>query len=218
MTGIRVLVVDDDALVRSGLVMILGGTPDIVLAGQASDGREALFAVREHTPDVVLMDIRMPRMNGLEATEQLCAQDRPPKVIVLTTFDADDYVLRALAAGASGFLLKDTAPRDIVDAVRRVAAGEPMLSPRVTTRLIAQLTVGAAPDRVRTARQRLARLTEREHEVAVAVGQGFTNAEIAGRMHLSVPTVKAHIGRLFSKLDAANRVQIAICVHNAGLV
>ncbi|MEJ7695127.1 MAG: response regulator transcription factor [Candidatus Limnocylindrales bacterium] len=143
--------------------------------------------VRAQAPDVVLMDIRMPRMNGLDATEQLCAQDRPPKVIVLTTFDADDYVLRALAAGASGFLLKDTAPQDIVDAVRRVAAGEPMLSPRVIARLIQQLTAGAAPDRVRTARQRLGRLTEREHEVAVAVGQGLTNAEIAARCTCPCP-------------------------------
>ncbi len=215
---IRVLVVDDDALVRSGLVMILGGASDIEVVGQAVDGRDALAAAREHRPDVVLMDIRMPQLDGLEATEQIGSWPDPPKVIVLTTFDADDYVARALGAGASGFLLKDTAPAAIIDAIRKVADGDPMLSPSVTTRLIAQLTAGAAPDRTRAARGRLERLTEREQEVAVAVGAGLSNADIAARLYLSVPTVKAHIGRLFTKLEVTNRVQIAICVHDAGLV
>jgi DNA-binding NarL/FixJ family response regulator len=214
---IRVLMVDDDALVRSGLAMILGGAPDIDIVGQAVDGRDGVQAAREHRPDVVLMDIRMPGMNGLEATEHIQSWDDPPKVIVLTTFDADDYVTRALGAGASGFLMKDTPPAAIIEAIRRVADGDPMLSPSVTARLIAQLREGAAPDRSRKAKERLARLTEREHEVAVAVGQGLTNAEIAAALHLSVPTVKAHIGRLFAKLACDNRVQIAICVHDAGL-
>jgi DNA-binding NarL/FixJ family response regulator len=214
---IRVLIVDDDALVRSGLVLILGGTDDIEVVGQAVDGREGLAAARECRPDIVLMDIRMPRMNGLEATERIQGWDSPPKVIVLTTFDAEDYVTRALGAGASGFLLKDTAPAAIIEAIRRVADGDPMLSPSVTSRLIAQLTAGAGPDRVRSARERLSRLTSREHEVAVAVGRGLTNAEVAATLHLSVPTVKAHIGRLFAKLDVDNRVQVAICVHDAGL-
>jgi DNA-binding NarL/FixJ family response regulator len=214
---IRVLMVDDDALVRSGLAMILGGAPDIDIVGQAVDGRDGVQAAREHRPDVVLMDIRMPAMNGLEATEHIQSWDDPPKVIVLTTFDADDYVTRALGAGASGFLMKDTPPAAIIEAIRRVADGDPMLSPSVTARLIAQLREGAAPDRSRKAKERLARLTEREHEVAVAVGQGLTNAEIAAALHLSVPTVKAHIGRLFAKLACDNRVQIAICVHDAGL-
>ena len=211
------LLVDDDALVRSGLALILGGAPDIEIVGQAVDGRDGVSAARQHRPDVVLMDIRMPLMNGLEATEHVQSWDDPPKVIVLTTFDADDYVTRALGAGASGFLLKDTPPASIIEAIRRVADGDPMLSPSVTARLIAQLRAGAAPDRSRRARERLERLTEREHEVAVAVGQGLSNAEIAALLHLSVPTVKAHIGRLFAKLACDNRVQIAICVHDAGL-
>jgi DNA-binding NarL/FixJ family response regulator len=215
---VRVVVVDDDALVRSGLVMILGGAADLAVVGQAVDGRDGVRVIREQRPDVVLMDIRMPRMNGLEATELLQSLPSPPKVIVLTTFDADDYVTRALGAGASGFLLKDTPPAAIVDAIRRVADGDPMLSPSVTARLIAQLRSSGAPDRSRAAKERLARLTEREREVAVAVGEGLSNAEIAARLHLSVPTVKAHIGRLFTKLSCANRVQIAICVHDAGLL
>jgi DNA-binding NarL/FixJ family response regulator len=222
---IRVLIVDDDALVRSGLTMILGGAEDIEVVGQAVDGRDGIAAAREAHPDVVLMDIRMPRMNGLEATEHIGSWAQPPRVIVLTTFDGDDYVARALGAGASGFLLKDTAPAAIIDAIHRVADGDPMLSPSVTARLIAQLTdqltdqlsTGSGTARARAARDRLARLTEREHEVAVTVGEGLTNAEIAVRLHLSVPTVKAHIGRLFAKLEVANRVQIAICVHDAGL-
>jgi DNA-binding NarL/FixJ family response regulator len=214
---IRVLIVDDDALVRSGLQLMLGGQPDLEVVGQAVDGVDGLAAAREHRPDVVLMDIRMPRMSGLEATEQLQSWEHPPKVIVLTTFDADDFVVRALGAGASGFLLKDTPPAAITEAVRRVADGDPMLSPRVTSRLIAQLTSGQAPDRARAARERMSRLTEREHEVAVAVGHGLSNAEIARDLYLSVPTVKAHVSRLFDKLQVTNRVQIAICVHDAGL-
>jgi len=216
--SIRVLVVDDDALVRSGLLMILGGASDIEVVGEAVDGQSGVDAARRQRPDVVLMDIRMPRMDGLEATEVIGAWPDPPKVIVLTTFDADDYVARALGAGASGFLLKDTAPTAIVQAIRRVADGDPMLSPSVTARLIEQLTtVGSAPDRTRIAKHQLSRLTEREQEVAAAVGAGLTNAEIAARLYLSVPTVKAHIGHLFTKLEVTNRVQIAICVHDAGL-
>jgi len=215
---IRVLVVDDDALVRSGLLMILGGARDIEVVGEAADGQAGVEAARQSEPDVVLMDIRMPRMDGLEATEIIGSWPEPPKVIVLTTFDADDYVSRALGAGASGFLLKDTAPPAIVEAIRRVADGEPMLSPSVTTRLIEQLTSGSGPDRTRSAQGRLSRLTERERDVAAAVGAGLSNAEIAARLFLSVPTVKAHIGHLFTKLEVTNRVQIAICVHDAGHV
>ena len=214
---IRVLVVDDDWLVRSGLVMILGGAPDIEVVGEAVDGQDGVDAVRRLVPDVVLMDIRMPLLDGLEATEVICGWPDPPQVIVLTTFDTDDYVARALGAGASGFLLKHTEPAAIIDAIRKVADGDPMLSPSVTTSLIAQLGDGSGAARARAARGRLDRLTDREREVAVAVGEGLSNAEIAARLFLSVATVKAHIHRLFTKLEATNRVQVAICVHDAGL-
>jgi DNA-binding NarL/FixJ family response regulator len=197
--------------------MILGGAPEIRVVAEAIDGRDGLRAVREHHPDVVLMDIRMPRLDGLEATEALSSWSDPPRVIVLTTFDAEDYVARALRAGASGFLLKDTPPASIVEAIRRVADGEPMLSPSVTARLIARLTTGDGPVRTQSAQNRLAGLTDRERDVAIAVGTGLTNAEIAAQLFISVPTVKAHIGHLFTKLDVTNRVQIAICVHDAGL-
>jgi DNA-binding NarL/FixJ family response regulator len=165
---------------------------------------------------VVLMDIRMPGLDGLAATVELRRRADPPHVIVLTTFDADDYVLRALAAGADGFLLKDTPPPEILEAIRRVADGDPMLSPSVTRSLIKQV---APPDSSRSTRaqERLSCLTGRERDVALAVGRGLSNAEIAGELFLSVPTVKAHVSRLFEKLDVTNRVQIAIVVHDAGL-
>lgn len=214
---IRVLVVDDDALVRSALGLMLGGQTDLEVVGEAGDGREAMTMAAALRPDVILMDIRMPGVDGLEATTAIHARPSPPRVIVLTTFDADDYVLGALAAGADGFLLKDTPPAEIVAAIRRVADGEPMLSPSVTQTLIRRVREGADP-RAGEAEARLATLTEREREVAVAVGRGLSNADIAAELYLSVPTVKAHVSRLFDKLGATNRVQIAICVHDAGLV
>ena len=218
MAAVKVMLVDDDALVRAGLALILGGAPDLEVVAQASDGADAVARAREVRPDVVLMDIRMPLMNGLDATERLMAQPQPPEVVVLTTFDADDHVVRALAAGASGFLLKDTPPEQIVEAVRRVAAGDPILSPSVTRQLIARVQDLGGDDRATKARERLADLTDRERDVALALARGLSNADIARELHLSVPTVKAHISRLFSKLDVTNRVQIAICVHDAGLV
>lgn len=220
-TPIRVLIVDDDPLVRSGLALILGGSPDVAVVGQAGDGAQGVAAARRDRPDVVLMDIRMPVLDGIEATGQVRALPDAPRVIVLTTFDADDYVVRALSAGASGFLLKDTEPAQIVEAVRRVAAGEPMLSPTVMGTLIQQVTgrgdAGQRRHRTEAARERLARLTDRELEVARAIGRGLGNAEIAAELYLSMPTVKAHVGRLFSKLEADNRVQVALCVHDAAL-
>ena len=214
----RVLVVDDDPLVRAALTLMLGGQPDLEVVGEAADGREGVDRARAMRPDGVLMDIRMPRVDGLAATRALHARSDPPRVIVLTTFDADDHVVEALAAGADGFLLKDTPPPQIISAIRAVAAGDPMLSPSVTRTLIQRLRDDADDDRSETATRRLALLTGREHEVALAVGRGLSNAEIAGELHLSVPTVKAHVSRLFEKLQVTNRVQIAICVHDAGLV
>ncbi len=214
---IRVLVVDDDALVRAGLGMLLAGADAIEIVGEAADGSEVAAAVARTHPDVVLMDIRMPGMDGLAATELLRARDDAPEVIVLTTFEADDYVLRALRAGASGFLLKDTPPADIVSAVRTVAAGEPILSPAVTRRLIGHVTGNGSDERERHARDRLALLTAREREVAVAVGAGKTNAEIGRELFMSVATVKAHVSRVLEKLELNNRVQIALLAHDAGL-
>ncbi|MCW2748139.1 MAG: DNA-binding response regulator [Nocardioidaceae bacterium] len=215
---IRVAIVDDDALVRAGLALILGGDPSIEVVAEAGNGREALDLLRGTTADVVLMDIRMPVMDGLAATQELLTLMTPPKVIVLTTFDADEYVVRALSSGANGFLLKDTHPADIVDAIKRVALGEPMLSPSVTEQLIRQVTDQAPTERHDHAYARVKELTERERDVAIAVGRGQSNAEIAIELHMSVATVKAHISHLFTKLDATNRVQVAICMHEAGLL
>ncbi|MFI2712057.1 response regulator [Micromonospora sp. NPDC018662] len=219
---VRVLIVDDDPLVRGALSMILGGVPDLTVVGEATDGAEVPAAVAAYAPDVVLMDIRMPRVDGLAATEALRAAADPPEVLVLTTFDADEQVLRALRAGASGFLLKDTPPAEIVAAVRRVAAGEATLSPAVTRRLIAHVTATAPtpardPRRERAVRL-LSGLSEREREVALLLGRGRTNAEISAELFMSVATVKAYVSRLLTKLDLNNRVQVALLVQDADLV
>jgi DNA-binding NarL/FixJ family response regulator len=214
---IRVLVVDDDALVRAGLTMLLAGADDIEIVGEAADGSEVEHAIAQHQPDVVLMDIRMPGMDGLAATEIVRARDDSPEVIILTTFDADDHVLSALRAGASGFLLKDTSPADIVRAIRAVAAGEPILSPTITRRLIGHATGSEGGERRRRhAREQLDLLTEREREVAVAIGHGKSNAEISRELYMSIATVKAHVSRLLEKLEFNNRVQIALLAHDAG--
>jgi DNA-binding NarL/FixJ family response regulator len=213
---IRVLLVDDDALVRSGLRMMLAGARGVAVVGEADDGRGVLPAVDVHRPDVVLMDLRMPQLDGIAATRLLRAQPDAPAVLVLTTFDADEMVTRALQAGAAGFLLKDTPPAEIVRAIELVHAGEAMLSPGVTRRLIALVAGDAEADRRRLrARERLATLSAREHEVALAVGQGRANAEIAAELHMSVATVKAHVSRLLAKLEVDNRVQIALLVQEA---
>ena len=214
---IRVLVVDDDALVRAALSVMLASAEDITLVADAADGEQAEHAIGEHRPDVVLMDIRMPHVDGLLATERLRARPDPPHVIILTTFDADDHVLRALRAGASGFLLKDTPPPEIVRAIRLVAAGEPMLSPAVTRRLIARVTDARATERRDHANQLLARLTAREREVAAAIAQGKPNADIGAELYMSVATVKAHVTQVLMKLDVDNRVQVALLVHDAEL-
>ncbi len=213
---IRVLLVDDDALVRSGLKMMLAGAGQVAVVGEAQDGRGVLAAVDLHHPDVVLMDIRMPGLDGIAATRLLRGQPSAPAVIVLTTFDADELVLRALQAGAAGFLLKDSPPADIVRAIQAVHAGEGSLSPSVARRLIAM--VAGDPDtaaRRERAQRHLASLTPREREVAAAISQGQSNAEIAGSLHMSVATVKAHVSRLLVKFGADNRVQIALLVQTA---
>jgi DNA-binding NarL/FixJ family response regulator len=214
---IRTVVVDDDPLVRAALTLMLGGAADVEVVAEAGDGREGLVEVRRTRPDVVLLDIRMPRMSGLEVLEALADDPLRTRVIVLTTFDADEHVVRALTAGAAGFLLKDTAPPEIVQAIRKVAAGQPMLSPAVTARLIRRVTQDAGSDREHRARALLDRLTDRERDVALAVGRGLSNADIAALLHMSVATVKAHVGRLFDKLEVENRVQLALVVHDARL-
>ncbi|HHU39909.1 MAG TPA: response regulator transcription factor [Propionibacterium sp.] len=217
-TTIRIVLVDDDPLVRAGLGLILGGSPDIEVVGEAADGVEAMSVVAGQRPDIVLMDIRMPRKDGIAATTDLLARPDAPRVIVLTTFDSDDMVLKALQAGASGFLLKDTPPPKMVEAIRAVDAGETTLSPSVISQVIGLATKSADDGRGEAARQQLDALTEREREVAVAIGQGKANAEIAGELYMSIATVKAYVTRIFYKLGVDNRVQVAMKVHDAGLV
>jgi DNA-binding NarL/FixJ family response regulator len=195
---------------------MLAGAEGIEVVGEADDGRDVLPAVDRHRPDVVLMDIRMPHLDGIAATRLLRGQPSPPEVIVLTTFDADELVVRALQAGAAGFLLKDTPPAEIVRAIELVHAGDGMLSPAVTRRLIA-LVAGDSDtgERRESACARLDSLSAREREVALAVGRGCANADIAAELHMSVATVKAHVSRLLSKLEVDNRVQIALLVQEA---
>jgi len=212
---IKVLLIDDDALVRAGLRTILSSAEDLEVVGEADDGARAVAAVREHRPDVVLMDIRMAEMDGITATTALRRLDNPPQVIVLTTFQANEQVMSALRAGASGFLVKDTPPTEIISAVRLVASGDAIISPSVTRTLLSHFGDTQASERRLAAAQRLATLTDREREVAAAIGAGASNAEVAAALFMSEATVKAHVSRLFTKLDVTNRVQIAIVVHDA---
>ncbi|MFI6801132.1 response regulator [Streptosporangium canum] len=211
---IRVVIVDDDPMVRTGLRLILGGEPDLDLVGDAADGRQAMTVVRDMRPDVVLMDIRMPVQDGLTTTELLLDRPSPPRILVLTTFDADDMVLRALRLGAHGFLLKDTPPAKMIEAVRAVARGEPVLSPSVAHQVIAAATSRYKPQAVKE----LDRLTEREREVAIEVAKGSSNPEIATNLSVSVATVKANITRIFAKLGTDSRVNVANRVRDAGLL
>lgn len=215
---IRVLVVDDDALVRSSLAMILGAGEDIEVVAEAADGREAVERAREHRPDVVLMDVRMPVMDGIAATAEVRRAVPGTQVCVLTTFGLDSYVVAALHAGASGFLLKDTPPRDILAAVRTVAGGAAMLSPGATRTLLDRFTEHESPAaraRGAEAAEAVARLTPREREVAVMVGEGASNGEIARALFMSETTVKTHVGHLFTKLGVDNRVKVALVVRDA---
>ncbi len=214
---LRVLLVDDDPLVRAGLRTILSSASDLDVVAEAADGAAAITALVAHHVDVALMDVRMPGMDGITATKHITALPDPPKVLVLTTFDLDEYVFGALRAGASGFLLKDTPPADIVGAVRLVAAGDAMLSPSVTRTLIDHYSADTTQTRRTAAEKTLKLLTEREREVAAAVGSGQSNADIAAHLHMSEATVKAHVSRILTKLNATNRVQLAITMHDAGL-
>ncbi|MFG3604271.1 response regulator [Micromonospora chersina] len=215
---IRLAIVDDDPLVRAGLRILVGGSPDIEVVAEAGDGAQAVSMAHAHWPDVILMDVRMPRVDGLAATRRIRSRPHAPEIIVLTTFNADEYVLDALRGGACGFLLKDTPPREILAAIRTVAEGAAILSPAVVRRLIDHIADPAAGDRRERARDRLAALTGRERDVVMLVGEGRSNAEIAAGLGMSVPTVKGHISRLLTKLELNNRVQIALLVHDAELL
>lgn len=215
--AIRVLLVDDQPLLRTGFRMILEAEQDIAVVGEAGDGVQALDQVRALQPDVVLMDIRMPRMDGVEATRQITgpAKDGPAKVLVLTTFDLDEYVVEALRAGASGFLLKDTEPEELVHAVRVAAHGGALIAPTITRRLIAEFAGRITPPEPSP---RLGRLTEREREVMRLVSAGLSNDEIAARLVLSPATAKTHVSRIMTKLEVRDRSQLVVLAYESGMV
>jgi DNA-binding NarL/FixJ family response regulator len=213
---IRVLIVDDQALLRGSLRVLMETEPDLIVVGEAGTGVEAIDLACAQRPDVVLMDVRMPVMDGIEATRKITEYENPPKILVLTTFDLDEYVYSALRAGASGFLLKDTPPAQLLDAIRVVASGEGLLAPTVTRRLIAQFV--RHPEPARRPARTLAGITDREREVLTLIALGLCNSEIEHHLHLSRGTVKTHIGRLLAKLGARDRAQLVIVGYETGLV
>jgi DNA-binding NarL/FixJ family response regulator len=218
-TMIKVLIADDQALVRGAFKALIEAVPGMTVVGTAADGAQAVDLAAERSPDIVLMDVRMPRMDGIEATRRLLAQDHrptPPRVLILTTFDLDEYVFTALRAGASGFLLKDTPPDDLLTAIRVIAAGEALLAPSVTRRLIAEFTT--RPEPATTPHRSLDAITDREREVLALIGRGLSNSEIAQHLHLAQATVKTHIGRLLAKLNARDRAQLVIAAYESGLL
>jgi DNA-binding NarL/FixJ family response regulator len=215
--SIRVLLVDDQQLVRTGFRMILADEPGIEVVGEAADGREAVEAVERLRPDVVVMDIRMPNMDGVEATRRVLADAPSSRVLVLTTFDADEHVVEALRAGASGFLLKDVDPADFVRAIHTIAAGEALIAPSVTRRLLERFARLAVPAD-ETHSERLHDLTEREHEVLKLVAQGRSNREIAEALVLAEPTVKTHVSHLLLKLGMRDRAQLVVLAYEVGVV
>lgn len=215
---IRVLLVDDQELVRAGFAMILGSEDDLEVVGQAGDGIEALEWLASNDCDVVLMDVRMPRMDGVEATAQIAAQPDGPKVMILTTFNLDEYVLTALRNGASGFLLKDTPAAELIEAVRVIARGDALLAPAVTTTLIANFREQVGPVAKPEVLPGLEDLTEREHEVLVELARGCSNAEIGKALFVSEATVKTHVGRVLTKLGVRDRVQAVVLAYESGLV
>jgi DNA-binding NarL/FixJ family response regulator len=213
---VRVVIADDQGMVRSGFTTLLNSEPDIEVIGEAVNGQEAITRAIELRPDVILMDVRMPVLDGLQATRQIAAMDGAPRVLVLTTFDLDDYVYQALRWGASGFLLKDASARELAEAVRVVAAGDALLSPSVTRRLIAEFARMGAPRG--PSRKRLQDLTERETEVLALVARGLSNAEIAGRLVVAEQTVKTHVSRILMKLGLRDRTQAVVLAYETGLV
>ena len=217
MTPIRVFLADDQELVRSGFRMLIEAEEDLRVVGEAADGAGTVAGVRQTACDVVLMDIRMPVMDGVEATRQIVAEGLPTRVLVLTTFDLDEYVFSALKAGASGFMLKDARPQDLLNAIRTVAAGEAVMAPSATRRLLDHV-VPNLPTNPEGADPRLDLLTEREREVLVEIAAGATNAEIAGRLYMAEGTVKTHITRLLAKLQARDRVSLVLFAYETGLV
>jgi DNA-binding NarL/FixJ family response regulator len=214
--SIGVVVADDQAIVRAGFRLLIDSEPDLDVLGEAADGAEAVALARESAPDVVLMDIRMPVMDGITATRLLAAGGGQPRVLILTTFDLDEYVYAALRAGASGFMLKDRPPEELLSAIRVIAAGDALLAPNVTRRLIAHFT--RQPDPARPLPGALAELTSREREVLALIATGLSNAEIAQTLVMSVPTAKTHVSRILAKLGARDRAQLVVMAYQAGLV
>jgi DNA-binding NarL/FixJ family response regulator len=216
---IRVVLADDDELMRVGLRMMLRTQPDIAVVGEAGDGAEAVRVAESTRPDVVIMDVRMPTMDGIEATRALVGgSEEPPRVLILTTFELDEYVFAAIRAGASGFLLKRTPPEALIDGVRTVAAGEGLLGPSVTRRLLAEFARSAPVEPSQDVRRGLDRLTAREHEVLLLLGRGLSNAEIAKRLFVGEATVKTHVKRVLAKLELRDRVHAAVFAFDHGLV
>jgi DNA-binding NarL/FixJ family response regulator len=211
-----VVVADDQAIVRAGFRLLIDSEPDMAVLGQAADGAEAVALAKKTSPDVVLMDIRMPVMDGIAATRLIAADDGPSRVLILTTFDLDEYVFAALHAGASGFMLKDRPPEELLSAVRVIAAGEALLAPNVTRRLIEHFV--RQPDPVSAPPAALEELTPREREVLALIAAGLSNTEIAGRLVMSVPTAKTHVSRILAKLGARDRAQLVVIAYQTGLV
>ncbi len=223
-TPIRVALVDDQGLLRAGLRVVIGSQPDLRVVGEAGDGEEALRLLAHAAADVVLMDVRMPGMDGIEATRRLLATTEPPKVVMLTTFDLDEYLMPAVQAGASGFLLKDAQPEELFQAIRTVHRGHAVVAAGPTRRLLAHIAGAETPaggqrePARREALRRLTSLTAREREVLLLVGEGLSNTEIATRLHLGETTVKTHVGRILHKTGSRDRIQVVVLAHRAGLV